>query len=75
MAKWQKPLYGVGLCQYNRTLCMIIPPVLSQDERILYDVFEDEGDILRLEQVRDVCDTVQLTTEMHSMWREQLVDN
>jgi len=74
MAKRQKPLDGGGLSHYNRTVATIIPPTLSQDNHILYDVFEDEEDSSRLEQVRDECDTIQVTTEMQSMWREQLVD-
>ena len=44
MAKRQKPLYGGGLSHYNRTIPTIIPPTLSQDDRILYDVFENKGD-------------------------------
>ena len=74
MAKRQKPLYGGGLSHYNRTVPTIIPPILWQDDRILYDVFKDEGDSLHLEQVLDERDTIQVTTEMQSMWREQLVN-
>jgi len=74
MAKRQKPLYGRGLSHYNKTVPTIIPPPLSQDDRILYDVFEDEGDSSRLEQVLDERDIIQVTTEMQSMWREQQVD-
>jgi len=74
MAKRQKPLYGGGLFHYNRTVPTIIPPILWQDDRILYDVFKDEGDSLHLEQVLDERDTIQVTTEMQSMRREQLVD-
>ena len=74
MAKRQKPLYGRGLSYYNRTVPTIIPPTLSQDDRILYNVFEEEEDSLRLEQVLDERNTIQVTTEMQSMWREQLVD-
>jgi len=43
MAKRQKPLNGGGLSHYNRTVPTIIPPTLSQDDRILYDVFQDAG--------------------------------
>jgi len=67
MAKRQKPLYGGGLSHYNRTVPTIIPPTLSQDDRILYEVFEEEGDSSRLEQVLDERDTIQVTTEMQSM--------
>jgi len=74
MAKRQKLLYGGGLSHYNKTVPTIIPPTLLQDDRILYDVFEDEGDTLHLEQVLDKRDTIQVTTEMQSMWREQLVE-
>jgi len=74
MAKRQKPLYGGGLSHYHRTIPTIIPPTLSQDNRILYDVLEDEEDFSRLEQVLDERDTIQVTTEMQSMWREQLGD-
>jgi len=74
MAKRQKPLYGGGLSHYNRTVSTIVPPTLSQDNRILYDVFEDEGDTSCLELVLDERDTIQVTTERQSMWREQLVD-
>jgi len=42
MVKRQKPLYGGGLSHYNRTVPTIIQPILSQDHRILYDVFDDE---------------------------------
>jgi len=58
----------------NRTVPRIIPPTLSQDDRILYYVFEDEGDTSLLKQVVDERDTSQVTTEMQSMWREQLVN-
>jgi len=74
MAKRQKPLYGGGLSHYNRTVPTIIPSTLSQDDCSLYDVFEDEGNSSHLEQVLDERDTIQVTTEMQSMWREQLVD-
>jgi len=74
MAKRQTPLYGGGLAYYNKTVPSIIPPTMLQDDCILYDVLEDEGDTPRLEQVLDERDTIQVTTEMQSMWREQLVD-
>jgi len=73
MAKRQKPLYGGGLSHYNRTVPTIIPPTVSQNNGILYDVFENEGDSSLLEQVLDEGDIIQVTTEMQSMWRE-LVD-
>jgi len=47
---------------------------MSQDDSILYDVFEDEGNTSHLELVLDKYNTIQVTTEMQSMWREQLVD-
>jgi len=74
MAKRQKPLYGGGLSHYNRTVPTIISSTLSQDDRIVYDVFEDEGDSTCLEQVLDERDTILVTSQMQSMWREQLVD-
>ena len=74
MVKRQKPLYGGGLSHYNRTVPTIIQPILSQDHRILYDVFDDEEDSSPLEQVLDERDTIQVTTEMQIMWREELVD-
>jgi len=67
MAKRQQPLYGGGLSQSNRTVPTIIPPTLSPDDHILYDVFKEKGDTSRLEQVLDKHDTIQVTTEMQSM--------
>jgi len=64
MAKGQKPLYGGRLSHYNRTVPTIVPPTMSQDDRILYDVFEEEADSLHVEEVLDERDSIQVTTGM-----------
>ena len=62
------------MSHYNRTVPTIVPPTMSQDDRILCDVFEEEGDSSRLEEVLDERDSIQVTRGMQSRGGEQWVD-